>query len=159
MKPIRLKLFSRFLLAGLQIFISLTAIAGGAKLVSDPSGNAAGVPLEWLSGSPIPDYSIPGWVLIVAIGLGQAAASLLSAFGHRQFGLAAIVQGGLLAGYIAVEVWVVGWQAALQPLYFILGLVQIALGFFAQRKREVGCEGAPDFPGVVPDGCASEPRR
>jgi hypothetical protein len=83
----------------------------------------------------------------------------LSAFGHRQFGRAAIVQGGLLAGYIAVEVWVVGWQAALQPLYFILGLAQIALGFFAQRTREAGCEGVPDLSPAAPGECAREPHR
>ena len=159
MKPIRLKLFSRFLLAGLQIFISLTAIIGGAKLVSDPSGHAVGVPLGGRSGSPFADYSFPGWVLIVAIGLGHGAASLLSALGHRQFGRTAVVQGGLLAGYIAVEVWAIGLQVALQPIYFMLGLAQIALGFFAQRKRKVAFDGAPDLPSVVPDGCASESHR
>jgi hypothetical protein len=159
MRPIRLRTFSRLFLAVLQVFVGLTAIVGGAKLVSDPSGNAVGVPLEWLSGSPFSDYSVPGWVLVVAIGLGHAAASLLSAFGHRQFGRAAIVQGGLLAGYIAVEVWAIGWQAALQPLYFILGLAQIALGFFAQRKREAGCEDVPDLPGAAPGECAGEPYR
>jgi hypothetical protein len=148
MKPIRLKAFSRFFLAILQVFVGFTAIVGGAKLVSDPSGNAVGVPLEWLGGSPFSDYSIPGWVLIVAIGLGQGAASLLSAFGHRQFGRAAIVQGGLLAGYIAVEVWAIGLRVALQPLYFMLGLAQIALGFFAQRTREASCEGEPGIPGA-----------
>jgi hypothetical protein len=159
MRPIRLRTFSRLFLAVLQVFVGLTAIVGGAKLVSDPSGGAVGVPLEWLSGSPFSDYSVPGWVLVVAIGLGHAAASLLSAFGHRQFGRAAIAQGGLLAGYIAVEVWAIGWQAALQPLYFILGLAQIALGFFAQRKREAGCEDVPDLPGAAPGGCAGEPYR
>jgi hypothetical protein len=159
MKSNRLRPFSRFFLAILQVFVGFTAIVGGAKLVSDPSGNAVGVLLEWLRGSPFPDYSIPGWVLIVAIGIGHGAASLLSALGHRQFGRAAIVQGGLLAGYIAVEVGAIGVRVVLQPLYFMLGLAQIALGIFAQRTREVGCEEAPDLPGAVPDGCTSEPHR
>jgi hypothetical protein len=159
MDPIRLRALSRFFLAVLQVFVGLSAIVGGAKLVSDPSGNAVGVPLEWLSGSPFSDYSVPGWVLIVAIGLGHAAASLLSAFGNRQFGRAAIVQGGLLSGYIAVEVWVVGWQVALQPLYFILGLAQIALVFFAQRTREAGCGGEPNLSGAAPGECAGESYR
>jgi hypothetical protein len=119
MEPIRLKTFSRFLLVGLQVFISLTALIGGAKLVSDPSGNAVGIPLEWLSGSPFPDYSIPGWVLVIVIGLGHGAASLSSALGFRHLGRVAIVQGGLLAGYIAVEVWAVGFRVVLQPLYFM----------------------------------------
>jgi hypothetical protein len=159
MQPIRLKLFSRFLLAGLQVFISITALIGGAKLVSDPSGHAVGVPMEWLSGSPFPDYSIPGWVLVIVIGFGHAAASLLSALGYRQLGWAAVFQGGLLVVYIAVEVWTVGLKVMLQPLYFILGLAQIALGFFAQRKREASCEDLPNLPRAVPNGCASESRR
>lgn len=148
MKPIRLSTFSRVFLAILQVFVGFTAIVGGAKLVSDPSGNAVGVPLEWLSGSPFSDYSIPGWALVVAIGLGHGAASLLSAFGHRQFGRAAILQGSLLAGYIAVEVWAIGLRVAVQPIYFILGLAQIALGFFAQRTREASCEGEAGIPGA-----------
>lgn len=159
MKPIRLKQFSRFLLAGLQVFISLTAIIGGAKLVSDPSGNAVGVPLEWLNGSRFPDYSIPGWALLIVIGLGHGAASLLSAFGNRKFGRAAIVQGGLLAGYIAVEVWAIGLRVAVQPLYFGLGLAQILVGIFVQRNSEVRCEALPGIPDAPVPRCLSEPRR
>ena len=159
MKPIRLKLFSRFLLAGLQIFISLTAIIGGAKLVSDPSGHAVGVPLGWLSGSPFWGYSIPGWILLIVIGLGNGAASLLSALGHRQFGRAAIVQGALLAGYIAVEVWAIGLRVVVQPLYFLFALAQIYLGIVIPRKSGARCVGIIDLPGAPSTECASEPRR
>mgnify|MGYP001027530961 CR=1 FL=1 len=159
MKPIRLKLYSRLLLTGLQIFISLTAIIGGAKLVSNPSGHAVGVPLEWLSGSPFWDYSIPGWILLIMIGLGNGAASLLSALGHRQFGRAAIVQGALLAGYIAVEVWAIGLRVVVQPFYFGLGLAQIFVGIFVQRNSEVRCEALPGFPDHLAPRCLSEPRR
>lgn len=159
MEPIRLKIFSRFLLAGLQVSISLTAIIGGAKLVSDPSGHAVGVPLEWLTGSPFSDYSIPGWTLLIVIGLGNGAASLLSALGHRQFGRAAIVQGLLLAVYIAVEVWAIGLRVVVQPLYFLSGLAQIYLGIVIPRKSEVRWEGGADQPGVPSTECASEPRR
>jgi hypothetical protein len=159
MEPIRLKTFSRFLLVGLQVFISLTALIGGAKLVSDPSGNAVGIPLEWLSGSPFPDYSIPGWVLVIVIGLGHGAASLSSALGFRHLGRVAIVQGGLLAGYIAVEVWAVGFRVVLQPLYFMFGLAQIFLGIVIPRKPEVRCEGVIDLSDTSSPECAREPRR
>jgi hypothetical protein len=159
MSLIKLKTFSRFLLAGLQVFVSLTALIGGAKLVSDPSGNAIGIPLEWLHASPFPDYSIPGWTLLIVIGFGNGAASLLSALGHRQFGRLAIVQGGLLAGYIAVEVWAVGLRVMLQPLYFMFGLAQIFLGIVIPRKPEVRCEGVIDLSEPPSPECASEPRR
>ena len=160
MKPIRLKLFSRFLLAGLQIFISLTAIIGGAKLVSNPSGHAVGVPLEWLSGSPFSDYSIPGWILLIVIGLGNGAASLLSALGHRQLGRAAIVQGGLLAGYIAVEVWAIGLRVVVQPLYFLFSLAQIGVGIFLQREAESPCEPVSGTSGGTPaPGCPGKPQQ
>jgi hypothetical protein len=101
------------------------------------------IPLQWLSGLPSRDYLIPGWTLLAVIGLGHAAASLLSALGYRQYARAAVLQGGLLVLYIAVEAWAIGLQVMLQPLYSMLGLVQIALGIFAQRKLEASCGGAP----------------
>ena len=121
------------MLAGLQLFIGLTALAGGYQLVSDPSGISAGVPLQWLGGSPFQDYLIPGWTLLVVIGVGSAGASLATALGHRLFGKLAVVQGALLVVYIAVEVWAIGWRVAPQPLYLMLGLVQIVFGRYLDR--------------------------
>ena len=44
----------------LLLFQGVSGMAGGVGLVADASGSTLGIPLEWLKGSPFPDYLIPG---------------------------------------------------------------------------------------------------
>ena len=61
----------------LQAFIGLGAIGGGSMLIIDPSGNAIGLPVEMLQGSPFPDFLIPGVFLFTVIGLGSMVGLLI----------------------------------------------------------------------------------
>lgn len=131
----------RYALVILQALVGLTAILGGGQLAADPTGQRAGLPIEWLSGSPFPDYRIPGLVLLVVVG-GSAACGALAAFRRsRQAGRLALASGLLLLGFIGVEVGVVGWRTVLQPLYLGLGLLIAGLGLAAHRGVR-GPEGA-----------------
>jgi hypothetical protein len=118
----------RYALWILQALVGLTAILGGGQLAADPTGQGAGLPIEWLSGSPFPDYRIPGLVLLLVVG-GSATFGALAAFLRSpQAGRLAVASGLLLLGFIGVEVGVVGWRTVLQPLYLLQGLVILGLG-------------------------------
>jgi len=117
-----------YTLGVLQIFIGITAVLGGFGLVSDPSGTKMHVPLELLKNSPFNNYLIPGLVLLIVNGVGNVLAGIVTFFRTRYTGYPAIFFGVFLTVYIAIEVWFIGMLNFSQPLYFILGLVELLLG-------------------------------
>ncbi len=137
MKRIRKAGIPLLLLVTIQALVGLTAIMGGAKLVSDPTGASAALPLVWLAGSPFPDYRIPGVVLLVVIGVGTIVAGVIVLRQRRYAKAAAFGSGLMLIAYITVEVWVVGLRTVLQPLYFALGLAMPALGAMVRRASDI----------------------
>ena len=120
--------FMVYFLGALQVFIGLTAIAGGFGLVSDPSGAKMDIPLSWLSNSPFTNYFIPGLVLLIIIGVGNFLAGIVSFSRNRYASNMAVALGTFLVLFIAIEVWFIGLRTLLQPLYFILGLTQLMFG-------------------------------
>ena len=117
-----------YFLGALQVFIGLTAIAGGFGLVSDPSGTKMNLPLEWLSNSPFTNYFVPGLVLLIVNGVGNFFAGIVTFLRSRYAGNMAVALGTFLILYIIIEVWVVGLVNFLQPLYLILGITELMLG-------------------------------
>ena len=112
----------------LQAFIGLTGILGGFQLVSDPSGIRVNVSLEWLNGSPFPDYFVPGLILLIAIGVANTIGAAVTFFRSRYSGDAAVALAACLIIYLTVEIWVVGLRTPLQPSYFILAVIVLLLG-------------------------------
>jgi hypothetical protein len=120
--------FVVYFLGALQIFIGLTAIAGGFGLVSDPSGTKMNIPLEWLSNSPFTNYFVPGLVLLIVNGVGNFFAGIVTFLRSRYAGNMAVALGTFLILYIIIEVWFVGLVTLLQPLYLILGITELMFG-------------------------------
>jgi hypothetical protein len=121
--------FIRYGLGVLQIFVGLNAILGGFGLVSDPGGTKMNVPLELLKNSPFTNYLIPGLVLLIAIGVGNVLAGIVTFSRRRYAGNLAVFFGAFLALYIVTEVWFIGLVNFLQPSYFVLGAIELILGF------------------------------
>jgi hypothetical protein len=137
---------NRFLVyssGAIQAFIGLTAIAGGFRLVSNPSGTLD-VPLEWLSNSPFTNYFIPGLVLLIVIGFGNVLAVMATVLRNRYAGSIAAVLSIFLILYMTIEVRFVGLRNFLQPLYFILGVIGLILGLklvkLVKPAHQVGVE-------------------
>lgn len=133
------------ILVGLQ---ALSGLAGGAVLVSDPSGGIMGMPLSVLQRGPFADFLVPGVVLlmvlgvlpaIVAAGLWarprlRAAERLERAFGEHWAWIGAGVVGVGLLIWLAVELWVVG-PSSLLVVYAVVGLAIVALALTPSTRR------------------------
>jgi len=136
--------FITYTLGVLQIFIGITAVLGGFGLVSDPTGDKMHIPLELLKSSPFTDYLIPGLVLLIINGTGNVLAGTLAFFRIRYAGNLAFFFGIFLTLYIAIEVWFIGLVNFSQPLYFILGLVELILGLKLSKSgkadHQIGIE-------------------
>jgi len=118
----------RYAFVVLQIFLGITAVLGGIGLVSDPSGTKMNVPLELLKNSPFTNFLIPGLVLLLVIGVGHVLAGIITFLRHRYSGNMAILLGAFLALYMITEVWFIGLVNVSQPLYFVLGAVELIFG-------------------------------
>jgi len=127
-----------YALAVLQIFVGITAILGGFGLVSDPSGAKMDVPLSLLKNSPFTNYLIPGLVLLIVIGIGNVLAGIVTFLRHRHAGKIAVFSGAFLAIYIIIEVGFIGILNFSQPLYFILGAVELILGLKLSKSFRMG---------------------
>lgn len=114
----------------LQIFIGIGAVPAGLMFIVDPTGASLGFPLESLAGTPFRNYLVPGILLLSVNGIGSLTGAFLTLRRQMLASLAAVGLGVFLIAWIVVQVITLGpplhW---LQILYFVLGAVELLLGW------------------------------
>ncbi len=131
-----MKLKTLRLITGLLTsFTALTAIAGGLALLA----GLEDFPLEWLEGTPFPDFTIPGFILICIVGGSSLVAAILVFTKHQFAGVAAIVAGTVMMGEIGVELIILNDASPephwIQVFYFLLGLTVFIIGGYIRREE------------------------
>lgn len=121
------------ILCVLQMFVGITATLTGIGLVSDPSGAKMEAPLTLLENFLFADYLIPGLVLLIVIGVGNALGGIVAFFRQERFGSTAVFLGSFLVLYILIEIGIIGLVNFSQHLYFILGVAEVVLGLKLPR--------------------------
>lgn len=152
----------RWALAASEAFVSATALAGGSVLIASalvPGLRSSWAPpTDYLDGSPFSSYLVPGFALLVFLGLLQAAACVLVLRRSRLATVVATAAGFAALVWIFVQMMYIPFSL-LQAAYFAVGLGQLAvilvqLGLFATLRRpSVGLSVA------APDPSAPPPRR
>ena len=124
----------------LQLFIGIGAVPAGFLFIVDPTGASLGFPLEWLADTPFKNYLVPGIFLFGVNGIGSLTGAFLTFRRHWLASLAAVGLGAFLIGWIAVQVIALGppphW---LQILYFVLGAVELLLGWRMDSRWYAMC--------------------
>ena len=115
---------TRVALVVVDLFAAVSAVVGAIGLVV----GFMNIPESVLSGSPFTDFTVPALLLGVVVGGSALAAATIEVFGPRRFmALASAAAGCIMAGWITIEVAMIGLGSWLQPLYFGVGLLMIAL--------------------------------
>jgi hypothetical protein len=122
----------RWPLLAIAAFLALGAIPAGVGFALRPDGSLVGMPLPVLAGTPFDDFRIPGVLLAAVVGGSALAATGLLALGARRAAGAALVAGGVTLGWISVQVALIGYVSALQPLVALLGLALLVLAWRAR---------------------------
>jgi hypothetical protein len=122
-----------------EVFIALSAIGGGIALLLGTyqdgilieAGGNARFPLEWLRNTPFSDYTIPALLLTISVG-GSSLLTAILVWTSREVGVIASMAAGLvLAGYIVVEVVMLGQGISwVESLYLGLGLLICGLAAY-----------------------------
>ncbi len=130
---VKIRPWQAWTLATVELFVAYQAVSGGIGLIT----GTWPMPAEWLFRTPFSNWVGPGWLLIVLIGVPHVLASLVIIVRARQ------PQPGILAGLLAgvsLVVWIVIQLALLQRFFFlqpivvVLGLVEIGLALWWQRR-------------------------
>lgn len=117
----------------LLVMQGVGGIGGGLYLVLDPDGGLIGLPLEWLEGSPFPDYLIPGITLVTILGIFPIVVAV-AILQQKRWGIyGSIVVGAGLIIWMVVELLVVGYQSE-PPLQVIFGCVGVAILLLGWRE-------------------------
>ncbi|MFI5287203.1 MAG: hypothetical protein ACHQ4F_12890, partial [Candidatus Dormibacteria bacterium] len=104
-------------LFSLNLFLGLTAVAGGVGLLA----GWISVPVSSLTGSPFSDYTIPATLLIIGVGGTALVAAWLVLLRTVLAIPASAIAGGAIIIFEAVEWSVIGF-AWLQALYIGVGV-------------------------------------
>lgn len=83
----------------------------------------AGVPTEWLEGSPFRTYFVPSLILFFVVGGSFGVAAIAVLFRRTFAGLSAYVAGVVAIMWIGTQVAIIGYVSWLQP-----AVVGIAVG-------------------------------
>ena len=110
--------FVGFFVVGLLAFVALNALGGGLYGLA----GARDVPPELLSGTPFSSYFVPSLILLLVVGGSQAYGAIAVLTHARSARLAVALAGGILVGWMAVQLAMIGLLSWLQPAMLVLGL-------------------------------------
>jgi len=124
------------ILAIIQLFIAIVAIPVGLGFIIDTSGQGIGMSTGLLVNSPFNNFLIPGLFLLIVHGLGNLFGTLLSFFKSYYTGQIAILLGYAQILWIVFQVIWIGLNSFLQPLFFVIGIVEVILGYTIYKKMQ-----------------------
>ena len=116
-------------LAALAALTSAAAVFGAAQLLR----NGFGMPLSWLSHTPVHGWALPGVVLLIGVAVPQLTMAVLAVTANRHGLAAAYLAGVALVAWIAIQLLVLQRYFFLQPVIAGAGMAEVALAWLWQR--------------------------
>jgi hypothetical protein len=127
----------KVILGFIQLFVAIGALPAGYLLFSQPDGQAMGMNVNQLSGSPFRDFFIPGLFLFTVNGIFNLVCSVLSFIKFRHVAILGTGLGIALIIWICVQIYSVGLIHFLQPLYFFIGIAEIVLSIYIYKTEKL----------------------
>jgi uncharacterized membrane protein YeaQ/YmgE (transglycosylase-associated protein family) len=130
-----------WVLAGILGFIGIGGLVTGPLLIADPTGAVIGARVSWLEATPVPDWSVVGWFLVVVMGVVPSTIALglvtrfswplaervdISRHEHWSWFATQVMGAGLLV-WIALQFALIDLHGGPQPLFAVLGAALLAL--------------------------------
>lgn len=123
-----------FMITGLiHLFVGVGAIPAGIVFILEPDGSLLGMTVHLLESAPFQTYLLPGIVLLFVIGCGSIIGSFLSFKKLSHAGTFTILTGIVLMIWIVAQVFWIGGGSLLQPIFFLLGAIEVFLGYMIKR--------------------------
>lgn len=120
----------------IQIIIAIGAIPAGLSMIIEPNGTDVGMSTEILLRSPFQNFFIPGLFLFIINGLLNAIGAFLSFVRNKYAGIFGLSLGIILVLWICIQVYFIDLTHFLQPLFFVIGIIEMILGYFLISKMK-----------------------
>jgi hypothetical protein len=113
----------------LLFFNSVSAVAGGIMLISDPTGKSYEMPLSFLEHSPFNSFLVPGIILLTMNGMLSLAFAFLIIRNNRYSAWLVIIQGCVLFGWLLTQLFMIREFSWLyHPLYLGVAAAMVVVG-------------------------------
>ncbi len=119
---------ARQLTIAMLVLAVTAALFVGYHLISDPTGSTLNIPVYFLNGSMFKDFSTPGWIILVAIGLLGIITIITVVKRIRHFHTLVVVQGAIICVLVIAQMIIIGEEYILQYLFLMLGMAIAILG-------------------------------
>ena len=110
---------------------------GGLSFVISPSGELLQIPLSLLNNTPFDNYLIPGIILLICIGLYPTIVSfgLFNRKENHWSWTGSVYIGIMLIIWMDVQVMLIGYNAIIQFIYAILGVLTVICALIPSVKN------------------------
>lgn len=140
-----------WVLVGILAFIAVGGLVTGPQLIADPTGAVIGADAISLDRTPITDWTLVGWFLIVVMGIVPAviAWGLATRHGWRLAEridpvrtehwswLAVQVMGAGTLAWIGLQLALIDLKGGPQPVFLVLGIAMVALPWLPCVRRDL----------------------
>jgi len=123
-----------YVLCIIQLIVVIGAIPEGILYLIDPTGHKSGTSTSVLINSPFVDFFFPGLFLLIFIGFSHLSSAIITILKIEVAGFLGILFGIILMIWIILKIHWIGYSSFLQPLFFILGIIEAVTGFILLRR-------------------------
>ena len=113
-----------------------SAIYGAYHLITDPSGHTIGYTIDQIKYSPFKDYLIPGWLLLIFLGMGSVVSVGLTMQEEDSYTSYIIGQGAICLVWIMAQVIMLHQMAFLQIGFLLVGSSLLYTGLRIRKREE-----------------------
>lgn len=132
----------------LSIFLlsvsSITALFCGFSMINDPTGSSLGLPFYLLNGSFFSDYTLPGWGILLLVGVLGGIVVFCVFRKIKIYPILILLEAIIICAIIFIQMLLLGDTFMIQYVYLIIALALLGLGFIQnQRRKDVESEHKP----------------
>ena len=127
------RLWARIALVIVEAFVAVGAVYGSIMLIT----NAWRLDQAMLRHLPVDTWLLPGAALAALVALPYVVAAFLVLTRHPMARAVSLLAGGILVGWIVVQLALIQQYFFLQPVMALCGLLTIGLAYLLPLKDRV----------------------
>ncbi len=121
----------------IQVFVAIGALPAGYAMMAEPDGHGLGMTTSLLADSPFHSFLIPGILLFTVNGIFNIVAAVFSFLRKYYAWFLGVALGIAMLIWISVQVYSIGLNSVLQPVYFGIGILEIVLSLMLRKAGSV----------------------
>ena len=112
----------------LLILTAVSSLYGAYHFITDPTGHSIGYSIQEIQSSPFKNYLIPGWLLLIFMGIGSIVTCELTIEREKKYTRYIMVQGFICVTWVIVQIIMIQQFSGLQIAFLVIGLALSFIG-------------------------------